>query len=134
MQAHLPEEAWKDRALFLHNIHDLYAQLDVNEDGLVEWSEMFDRRGVSESGAANSAGKAILPYYTARVADARGTGTNRSDVKDGHIEGLSSIATADKVSESAQSAARRPGRRRAGVRAVSVTVTAGPGSAGGCCS
>jgi hypothetical protein len=61
MQAHLPEKVWKDRALFLHNIHDLYAQLDVNEDGFVEWSEMFDRQGVTESGAAHSAGKAILP-------------------------------------------------------------------------
>ena len=44
MHRHLPKNAWKDRALFLHNICDLYAQLDVNEDGLVEWDEMFDRQ------------------------------------------------------------------------------------------
>ena len=54
---------------------------------------MFDRQGTS--GAASGAGSAILPYYPARVADARGA--PRSDMKDTYIEGLVSIATADKA-------------------------------------
>jgi hypothetical protein len=97
MRAHLPKSAWKDDDLFLHNICDLYAQLDVNEDGLVSWDEMFERHGTATSDFSHTENKGILPYYPAKVTDSRGTGADRSDMKDAHIEHMACIATVDKV-------------------------------------